>query len=86
MPEPGRDGRARPRLGRPVRGGLRDHRGPAARPRPPGDDRGRGALSARPVPHGFATLQAGNGFQWSADIDDSFEWMIAFADRGLRAM
>ncbi|MFI6453152.1 TetR/AcrR family transcriptional regulator [Streptosporangium amethystogenes] len=35
--------------------------------------------------HGFATLQASNGFQWSADIDESFEWLIAFADRGLRA-
>ncbi|MFF3565311.1 TetR/AcrR family transcriptional regulator [Streptomyces sp. NPDC002574] len=35
--------------------------------------------------HGFATLQAANSFQWSADIDESFEWLIAFADRGLRA-
>ncbi|TXS15165.1 TetR/AcrR family transcriptional regulator [Streptomyces sp. wa22] len=35
--------------------------------------------------HGFATLQAGGGFQWSADIDESLEWLIAFADRGLRA-
>lgn len=35
--------------------------------------------------HGFSTLQAANGFQWSADIDESFEWLIAFADRGLRA-
>ncbi|MFV5998312.1 TetR/AcrR family transcriptional regulator, partial [Streptomyces sp. NPDC056231] len=26
------------------------------------------------------------GFQWSADIDESFEWLIAFADRGLRAL
>ncbi|MFC8829385.1 TetR/AcrR family transcriptional regulator [Streptomyces sp. NPDC057137] len=36
--------------------------------------------------HGFATLQAANGFQWSADIDESFEWLITFTDRGLRAM
>jgi AcrR family transcriptional regulator len=35
--------------------------------------------------HGFATLQAANGFQWSADIDESFEWLIDFTDRGLRA-
>ncbi|MFJ6564175.1 TetR/AcrR family transcriptional regulator [Streptomyces sp. NPDC091412] len=40
----------------------------------------------RSLCHGFATLQADNGFQWSADIDESFEWLIAFADRGLRAM
>lgn len=35
--------------------------------------------------HGFATLQASNSFQWSADIDESFEWLITFTDRGLRA-
>jgi AcrR family transcriptional regulator len=40
----------------------------------------------RSLCHGFATLQAGGGFQWSADIDESFEWLIAFADRGLRAV
>ncbi|OLT31674.1 TetR family transcriptional regulator [Actinomadura sp. CNU-125] len=34
--------------------------------------------------HGFATLQAGGGFRWSADVDESFEWLIAFTDRGLR--
>lgn len=39
----------------------------------------------RSLCHGFATLQAANGFQWSADVDESFEWLIAFADRGLRA-
>ncbi|MFF7048032.1 WHG domain-containing protein [Streptomyces griseorubiginosus] len=36
--------------------------------------------------HGFATLQLANGFQWSADIDESFEWLITFTDRGLRAL
>jgi AcrR family transcriptional regulator len=36
--------------------------------------------------HGFATLQAANGFRWSADVDESFEWLISFADRGLRAL
>ncbi|MFB9831331.1 TetR-like C-terminal domain-containing protein, partial [Actinoallomurus acaciae] len=39
----------------------------------------------RSLCHGFATLQAANGFQWSADVDESFEWLIAFADQGLRA-
>ncbi len=39
----------------------------------------------RSLCHGFATLQAADGFQWSADVDDSFEWLIAFADRGLRS-
>ncbi|MFY1636674.1 TetR/AcrR family transcriptional regulator [Solwaraspora sp. WMMB335] len=34
--------------------------------------------------HGFATLQAANGFQWEADTDESFEWLIDFLDRGLR--
>ncbi|MEV8127254.1 TetR/AcrR family transcriptional regulator [Streptomyces sp. NPDC085944] len=36
--------------------------------------------------HGFATLQAADGFQWSTDVDESFEWLIAFADRGLRTL
>lgn len=36
--------------------------------------------------HGFATLQASDGFQWSTDVDDSFEWLIAFTDRGLRTL
>lgn len=40
----------------------------------------------RSLCHGFATLQAGNAFQWSADVDESFAWLIAFADRGLRVM
>lgn len=35
--------------------------------------------------HGFATLQAAHGFQWSADVDESLEWLIALVDRGLRA-
>ncbi|MGC5012815.1 TetR/AcrR family transcriptional regulator [Streptosporangium sp. DT93] len=36
--------------------------------------------------HGFATLQVNGGFQWSADVDESFEWLIAFVDRGLSAL
>lgn len=35
--------------------------------------------------HGFATLQASNGFQWTGDPEESFDWMIRFIDRGLRA-
>jgi hypothetical protein len=34
--------------------------------------------------HGCATLQAANGFQWDADAEESFTWLIAFTDRGLR--
>ncbi|AXG81776.1 TetR/AcrR family transcriptional regulator [Streptomyces paludis] len=40
----------------------------------------------RSLCHGFATLQSAHAFQWSTDIDASFEWLITFADRGLRAM
>ncbi|KOV67633.1 TetR family transcriptional regulator [Streptomyces sp. MMG1121] len=40
----------------------------------------------RSLCHGFATLQSAHGFQWSTDVDESFEWLITFADRGLRAM
>jgi hypothetical protein len=29
-------------------------------------------------------LEASQGFQWSADPDKSFDWMIRFIDRGLR--
>jgi AcrR family transcriptional regulator len=35
--------------------------------------------------HGFAVLQASGGFQWSADPEESFGWMIRFIDSGLRA-
>jgi hypothetical protein len=35
--------------------------------------------------HGFATLESAGGFQWSTDIDESFEWLIDFVDRGLRS-
>lgn len=35
--------------------------------------------------HGFALLQAANGFQWSNDAEESFDWMIQFIDAGLRA-
>jgi len=48
------------------------------------DDVDHALRTLRSLFHGFAALQASNGFQWSADIDESFEWLIAFADRGLR--
>ena len=35
--------------------------------------------------HGFATLEVAGGFQIDTDIDDSFTWMIAFIDQGLKA-
>jgi AcrR family transcriptional regulator len=34
--------------------------------------------------HGFVMLDASRGFQWDADPDQSFDWMIRFIDRGLR--
>ncbi|MEV6432004.1 TetR/AcrR family transcriptional regulator [Nocardia sp. NPDC051463] len=33
--------------------------------------------------HGFASLQASRGFQWTGDPEVSFDWMIRFIDRGL---
>ncbi|WP_046504157.1 TetR/AcrR family transcriptional regulator [Streptomyces odonnellii] len=40
----------------------------------------------RSLCHGFATLQAANGFQWSTAIDESFDWLITFTDQGLRTI
>jgi AcrR family transcriptional regulator len=39
----------------------------------------------RSTMHGFAMLEASGGFQWDADPEESFEWMISFVDRGLRS-
>ena len=39
----------------------------------------------RSMLHGFATLEASNGFQMATDVDASFTWVIEFIDRGLRA-
>ncbi|WP_315837610.1 TetR-like C-terminal domain-containing protein [Bradyrhizobium prioriisuperbiae] len=36
--------------------------------------------------HGYAMLQAANGFQWSNDPDESVRWMIRFFDAGLNAV
>lgn len=39
----------------------------------------------RSILHGFATLEAGGGFQIDASVEESFTWMITFIDDGLRA-
>jgi AcrR family transcriptional regulator len=36
--------------------------------------------------HGYALLQAANGFQWSNDPEESVAWMIRFVDAGLTAV
>ena len=41
--------------------------------------------TVRSTIHGVAVLEASRGFQWAADTDESFRWLIAFVDRGLRA-
>jgi AcrR family transcriptional regulator len=38
----------------------------------------------RSLLHGFATLEAAGGFQLKTDVDESFTWMLAFIDHGLR--
>lgn len=35
--------------------------------------------------HGYATLEIGDGFQMGTDVDESFAWLVAFVDRGLRS-
>ena len=42
--------------------------------------------TVRSLIHGFATLQVARGFQWDADVDESFTWLVTFADRGLTAL
>ncbi|WP_406275942.1 WHG domain-containing protein [Nocardia sp. NBC_00881] len=51
----------------------------------PEDEMDHALRSLRSTFHGFASLQASNGFQWTGDPDVSFNWMIDFVDRGLRA-
>ncbi|WP_370882677.1 TetR/AcrR family transcriptional regulator [Kineosporia succinea] len=40
----------------------------------------------RSLLHGYATLEAGRGFQWATDVNESFDWAIDLMDRGLRGM
>jgi AcrR family transcriptional regulator len=52
-----------------------------------GDDEMNHAIrTVRCTIHGYATLQAADGFQWSDDADETFDWMVRFIDRGLRSM
>jgi AcrR family transcriptional regulator len=48
------------------------------------DEMDHAIRSIRCTMHGFAMLESARGFQWSADPDESFDWMIRFIDRGLR--
>lgn len=48
------------------------------------DQMGHALRAIRCIFHGFAVLQASNGFQWAGDPEESFAWMIGFVDRGLR--
>jgi AcrR family transcriptional regulator len=50
------------------------------------DDVDHALRAVRSAFHGFATLQSAHGFQWSADVDESFEWLIALVDVGLRSV
>lgn len=49
----------------------------------PAEELDHALRALRSALHGFATLQAGNGFQWSADVDESFDWLIDLLDRAL---
>ncbi len=49
------------------------------------DDMDHALRALRSFFHGFATLQSAHGFQWPTDIDESYEWLIALVDRGLRS-
>lgn len=49
------------------------------------DEMGHAVRTVRCLFHGFAALHAAGGFQWNADPEESFDWMIRFVDRGLRA-
>ncbi|GHE08162.1 TetR family transcriptional regulator [Klenkia taihuensis] len=50
----------------------------------PAADEDHALRTLRSALHGFATLQAAHGFQWSADVDESFTWLVDLLDRGLR--
>ncbi|MFQ1002179.1 TetR/AcrR family transcriptional regulator [Modestobacter sp. SSW1-42] len=39
----------------------------------------------RSIFHGFATIEAGGGFQWGTATDESFDWLVDLVDLGLRA-
>lgn len=33
--------------------------------------------------HGFAVLEAAGGFEMDIDVNESFDWLTGFVDRGL---
>jgi AcrR family transcriptional regulator len=39
----------------------------------------------RSIFHGFASIEAGGGFQWGTATDESFDWLVDLVDLGLRA-
>jgi AcrR family transcriptional regulator len=49
-------------------------------------DRDHAIRAMRCMIHGFASLSAADGFQWGADPEMSFDWMIEFMERGLRGV
>jgi AcrR family transcriptional regulator len=50
----------------------------------PAADEDHALRTLRSALHGYATLQSAQGFRWSADVDESFEWLVDLLDRGLR--
>ncbi|GAA5197339.1 TetR/AcrR family transcriptional regulator [Rugosimonospora acidiphila] len=50
----------------------------------PSDQTVHALRTLRATFHGFATLQAFNGFQRPDDPDETFHWLIELIDRGLR--
>ena len=49
------------------------------------EDRVHALRALRSVFHGFATLEADGGFQFSTTVDDSFDWLVDLVHRGLVA-
>lgn len=50
------------------------------------DDTVHALRMLRDLLHGSAVLEAAGGFQMDTDVDDCFEWLVDFADRGLRQL
>ena len=40
--------------------------------------------AVRSLMHGFASIQAANGFQYDVDLDESYAWLVDVVDRALR--
>jgi AcrR family transcriptional regulator len=52
----------------------------------PDDEMVHAIRTIRCAVHGYAMLQATNGFQWSPGPEESLDWMISFLDRGLQGL